>query len=204
MAKKKKATKKVAKKKVTKKKTAKKKVTKKKVSKKVGNLTYKIVPYDGLFTALESGPEFGHMIKVINVIYEVNSSNGEIKPHGMCFESLSSENMLHTVTGQDWHSLMERYEKVSEDDSPFNTWVPTKSEDIGPAVLELLSKFEEIEEEEEKPLGMAGAVGDALEKLATSYYVNLGEEADKLIEGILTKAKDRSKEILKQMEEDDF
>ena len=31
----------------------------------------------------------------------------------MCFESLSSENRLHTVTGQGWHSLMERYEKVS-------------------------------------------------------------------------------------------
>ena len=199
MAKKKKATKKVAKKKATKKKTA-----KKKVSKKAGSFNYNIVPYDGLYTALESGPEFGHMIKVINVIYEVNSSNGEIKPHGMCFESLSSENRLHTVTGQDWHSLMERYEKVSEDDSPFNTWVPTKGEDIGPAVLELLSKFEEVEEEDEEPLGMAGAVGDAIEKLATSYYVNLEEEADKLIEGILKKAKERSKEILKQMEEDDF
>ena len=39
-----------------------------------------------------------------------------------------------------------------------------KGEEIGAAVLELLSKFEEIEEEEDEPLGMEGAVMEALKK----------------------------------------
>ena len=58
---------------------------------------------------------------------------------------------LKMLTGKNWLEFLDHYEKISDDESPFNTWVPSKSEEIGASVLELLSKFEEIEEEEDEP-----------------------------------------------------
>ena len=210
----KKATKKVAKK--VAKKTA-KKASKKKVARRVTaskkaaapadfqSIDYQIIPSEGVYTSVTQIPTYGHMVKALNTIYKVDKASGGVIPHGMSFETLHAEkHRVYSLTGKNWLEFLDHYEKVSDDESPFNTWVPSKSEEIGAAVLELLSKFEEIEEEEDEPLGMEGAVMEAFEKLATSYYVNLGEEAENGIQKCLGKAQERAKEIIKDMEEEDF
>ena len=221
-AKKKVGKKKVAKKKVAKKKVTKKKVAKKKVAKKVTRrvakkavkkagvaslqiVDYQIIPSEGVYTSVSQMPTYGHMVKALNTIYKVDKASGGVTPHGMSFKTLHAEkHRVYSLTGKNWLEFLDHYEKVSDDESPFNTWVPSKGEEIGAAVLELLSKFEEIEEEEDEPLGMEGAVMEAFEKLATSYYVNLGEEAESGIQKCLGKAKERATEIMKEMEEEDF
>ena len=209
----KKAAKKVAKKaaKKTTKKASKKKVTRSvTASKKVAassfqSIDYQIIPSEGVYTSVTQIPTYGHMVKALNTIYKVDKASGGVIPHGMSFETLHAEkHRVYSLTGKNWLEFLDHYEKISDDESPFNTWVPSKSEEIGAAVLELLSKFEEIEEEEDEPIGMEGAVMEAFEKLATSYYVNLGEEAENGIQKCLGKAQERAKEIIKDMEEDDF
>ena len=201
----KKTPKKVAKK-VSKKKVAGRATSPKKTS--IGALQsvdYQIIPSEGVYTSVSQIPTYGHMVKALNTIYKVDKSSGGVVPHGMSFETLHAEkHRVYSLTGKNWLEFLDHYEKVSDDESPFNTWVPSKGEEIGAAVLELLSKFEEIEEEEDEPLGMEGAVMEAFEKLATSYYVNLGEEAEKGIQKCLGKAQERAKEIMKEMEEEDF
>jgi len=217
----KKATKKTAKK-ATKKavKASAKKAPKKKVAKKVAkrvpsrkaalveamqSIDYQIIPSEGVYTSVSQMPTYGHMVKALNTIYKVDKASGGVVPHGMSFETLHAEkHRVYSLTGKNWLEFLDHYEKISDDESPFNTWVPSKAEEIGAAVLELLSKFEEIEEEEDEPLGMEGAVMESLEKLATSYYVNLGDEAENAIQQCLGKAQERAKEIIQEMDEEDF
>ena len=205
----KKAAKKVAKK-TTKKASKKKAARSVTASKKVASggfqsIDYQIIPSEGVYTSVTQIPTYGHMVKALNTIYKVDKASGGVIPHGMSFETLHAEkHRVYSLTGKNWLEFLDHYEKISDDESPFNTWVPSKSEEIGAAVLELLSKFEEIEEEEDEPLGMEGAVMEAFEKLATSYYVNLGEEAENGIQKCLGKAQERAKEIIKDMEEEDF
>ena len=206
------AVKKAPKKKVAKKvaKKASKKVSKKSPSRKTAlvsgfeSVDYQIIPSEGVYTSVSQIPTYGHMVKALNTIYKVDKASGEVVPHGMSFETLHAEkHRVYSLTGKNWLEFLDHYEKISDDESPFNTWVPSKGEEIGAAVLELLSKFEEIEEEEDEPIGMEGAVMEALEKLATSYYVNLEEEAEGAIQNCLGKAQQRAKEIIQEMDEED-
>ena len=205
MAKKKVAKKKVAKKKVAKKKVAKKKAAKKKIQKKSStkDLEYKIVPHEALYASVGESPKYGHMVKVIHIIYEINKASGQVTTHGLTLETRSLDQKFTTVTGKEARDLLDEYEKVTEEDSPFNTWVPSTADDIGPAILELLNKFDEIEEDEEEPIGMAGAVKEAIEKLSTSFYVNMGDNAEKLLNESLAIARKRSVDIIKEMEEEE-
>ena len=206
----KKVAKKVAKKtakKASKKKVARRVTASKKAAAPAGfqSIDYQIIPSEGVYTSVTQIPTYGHMVKALNTIYKVDKASGGVIPHGMSFETLHAEkHRVYSLTGKNWLEFLDHYEKISDDESPFNTWVPSKSEEIGAAVLELLSKFEEIEEEEDEPIGMEGAVMEAFEKLATSYYVNLGEEAENGIQKCLGKAQERAKEIIKDMEEEDF
>jgi hypothetical protein len=200
MAKKKVAKKKVAKKKVTKKKVAKKKIQKKSSTK---DLEYKIIPHEALYASVGESPKYGHMVKVIHLIYEIDKATGQVTTHGLTLETSSIDQKFNTVTGKEARDLLNEYEKVTEDDSPFNTWVPSTPDDIGPAILELLNKFDEIEEDEEESIGMAGGVKEAIEKLATSFYVNMGDNAEKLINESLSTARKRADEIIKEMEEEE-